>query len=355
MTHHSKQLATLPILRIGVVLLVLHLVLACSAQQPKLPANGLTVAFYNVENLFDTINDPRINDAAYLPTSQVPWTAERYQTKLDNISRVIAAMDTLNFPHILGLCEIENRSVLEDLAASVFIADAAYNIIHYDGPDRRGIEVALLYRPDFFEPIYSESVDVNWDGMGRSNPRDLLYVKGIIAPTDTLHIFVNHWSSRWGGQEQSEHLRIGTARVLRSLIDSLFFVNIHSNIIVMGDFNDNPDDASLFSHLRAVSPDGETMRGYLYNLAMIPYIKGEGTSVFNNNWDFFDQIILSSNLIKPVQNGWVADELEVIKKPWMLFYPPRGGEPRPNRTATGRSYFGGYSDHLPVMVRLRRN
>jgi hypothetical protein len=90
-------------------------------------------------------------------------------------------------------------------------------------------------------------------------------------------------------------------------------------------------------------------------LAMIPYIKGEGTSVFNNNWDFFDQIILSSNLIKPVQNGWVADELEVIKKPWMLFYPPRGGEPRPNRTATGRSYFGGYSDHLPVMVRLRRN
>jgi hypothetical protein len=340
---------------IFLVVFLLHLTVSSHAQDLKYPQNGLTVAFYNVENLFDTINDPSKDDVAYLPTSQVPWTAERYLAKLDNIGRVIAAMDTPDYPHILGLSEIENRSVLEDLAANHFIADAAYDIIHYEGPDRRGIEVALFYRPDVFNPIYSEPIHVKWEGMGHSNPRDILYVKGIVAPADTLHLFVNHWSSRWGGQETSEHLRIGTATVLRAVIDSLLSANINSNIIVMGDFNDNPDDASLFSYLKAFSPDGEIKQGDLYNLTLIPYIEGKGTSFYNNNWDFFDQIILSSNLIDPVQNGWKSGEIEVIKKDWMLYSPPRGGQPRPNRTATGRTYFGGYSDHLPVMVRFKRN
>lgn len=339
-------------------LVLASLISSCSflsdVQKPDYPEDGLTIGFYNVENLFDTINDPDIRDEAYLPESEVPWNTERYLQKLDNLGQVIASMDTLGFPYLLGLCEVENRAVLEDLAANHHIREAEYEIIHYEGPDRRGIEVAMLYRPGYFLPVHTESLNVHWEGMGRSNPRDILYVKGVVYPKDTLHVFVNHWPSRWGGEEASRHLRIGNANFLRSKVDSLFAIDLYTNIVIMGDFNDNPDDASLFGHLRAFSPDEEIRHGHLFNLAMEPYLLGEGTLFFNNNWDYFDQIIVSSNLIKPVHGHWVAGPIEVIRRPWMLFYPPRGGEPRPNRTASSRSYFGGYSDHLPVMFRLTR-
>lgn len=337
-------------------LVILFAIGSCTSksglQKLRLPANGYTVAFYNVENLFDTINDPSINDEAYLPDSEVAWNTERYLTKLDNLGRVIAAMDTLDFPHILGLCEVENHAVLFDLSQNRHIRAANYEIVHYEGPDRRGIESALFYRPDYFLPLHSEALKVRWEGMGRANPRDILYVKGIVATKDTLHLFVNHWPSRMGGQERSEHLRIGHAQFLRKVVDSLFSIDRNANIIVIGDFNDNPDDASLFAHLRAVAPSGDVREGHLFNLAMVPYLEGEGTLYFRS-WDFFDQVIVSSNLIAPRSGRLYAGPIEVIKKDWMLFYPPRGGEPRPNRTSSSRSYFGGYSDHLPVMVRFR--
>lgn len=340
------------------LLLLVSLISSCSflsgVQKPDYPEGGLTIGFYNVENLFDTINDPDIRDEAYLPESEVSWNTERYFSKLDNLGQVIASMDTLSFPHLLGLCEVENRAVLDDLASNHYICEAGYEIIHYEGPDRRGIEVAMLYRPNYFLPLHTESLAVRWEGMGHSNPRDILYVKGLVYPDDTLHVFVNHWPSRWGGEDATAHLRMGNARFLRAVVDSLFAQSIYTNIIIMGDFNDNPDDASLFSYLRAFSADEEIRHGHLFNLAMEPYLEGQGTLVFNNNWDFFDQMIVSSNLLKPARGHWIAGPIEVIKRPWMLYYPPRGGLPRPNRTASSRSYFGGYSDHLPVMIRLSR-
>lgn len=340
------------------LLLLVSLFSSCAfisgAQKPIYPEGGLTIGFYNVENLFDTINDPDIHDDAYLPDSKVPWNTERYLRKLDNLGRVIASMDTLNFPCLLGLCEVENRAVLENLVANRHIREAGYEIVHYEGPDRRGIEVAMLYRPEYFLPLHTESLNVQWEDMGQSQPRDILYVKGLVYPKDTLHIFVNHWPSRWGGEAASSHLRIGNARFLRAVVDSLFDQSIYTNIIIMGDFNDNPDDASLFAYLRAFAADKEIRHGHLFNLAMEPYLLGEGTLFYNNNWDFFDQIIVSSNLINPVRGQWFAGPIGVIKQPWMLTHPPRGGPPRPNRTSTSRSYFGGYSDHLPVMFRLSR-
>jgi hypothetical protein len=339
---------------ISAAFILTAMISSCSTQswmKPlQVPENGLTIAFYNAENLFDTIDDPSINDKAYLPDSEVPWNTERYFSKLDNLGRVIAAMDTLDFPHLLGLCEVENQRVLDDLRNNQFIKKADYEVIHHEGPDRRGIDVAMLYRPRFFKPLHTSPLKVQWEGMGRSIPRDILYVKGIVASKDTLHLFVNHWSSRMGGQEQSEHLRIGQARFLRSIVDSLLAINRHSNIIMMGDFNDNPDDASLFAHLKAYAPHKEIREGQLFNLAMEPFLLGEGT-LYYRGWDFFDQIIVSSNLLEPQQGNLKAAPIEVIKKHWMLF-TPRTGVARPNRTATSKSYFGGFSDHLPVMTRI---
>lgn len=351
----SSYYSILKAMRLPSVLLILAVMFSsCSTQswmKPlQQPENGLTIAFYNVENLFDTIDDPTINDKAYLPDSEVSWNTERYFSKLDNLGRVIASMDTLDFPHLLGLSEVENQMVLDDLRNNQFINKADYKIIHHEGPDRRGIEVAMLYRPKYFKPLYTSPLKVQWEGMGRSIPRDILYVKGIIASNDTLHLFINHWSSRMGGQEQSEHLRIGQARFMREIVDSLLAINKHSNILIMGDFNDNPDDASLFAHLKAYTPYEEIREGQLFNLAMEPYLLDEGT-LYYQGWDFFDQIIVSSNLLEPRQGNLRAGPIEVIKKHWMLYYP-RDGMPRPNRTATSKSYFGGFSDHLPVMTRI---
>lgn len=316
-------------------------------QTLKKPMDGLAIAFYNVENLFDTIDDPRTNDSEFLPNAKVAWNTERYFHKLNQIAKVIAAMNTPDFPHILGLSEVENRRVLEDLVKVKSIAPASYDIIHIDDTDPRGIEVAMLYRPEYFKPLHHEAlVHVRKRG-GRS--RHILYVKGITMESDTLHIFVNHWTSRFGGQEASAPSRNNLARFLRETVDSLFQAIPNPNIIICGDFNDNPDDPSLFSYLKALAPSEEVEPATLYNLAMIPYLEGEGT-IYYRGWDFFDQFIVSSPLIDTKSN-LTSSPLEVIKKDWMLF-KPRGGEPRPDRTQSGGKYHGGFSDHLPVMIKL---
>jgi endonuclease/exonuclease/phosphatase family metal-dependent hydrolase len=335
--------------KILAMMMAILLFSGCYAQNAALlnTPNGFTIAFYNVENLFDTIRDPSINDLEFLPDSKVPWTSERYTVKLDNISRVIAAMDTLDFPHLIGLSEVENMAVLSDLAANKTLKDANYSIVHIEGNDPRGIEVALMYRHNYFRVLHSEAVQV--ESPDDRPIRHILYIKGIKAPNDTLHVFVNHWTSRFGGSEQTIPARIASAKKLRSVVDSLLLVQPMANIIIGGDFNDNPDDASLFSHLRAYAPDDAIRPANLYNLAMEPWLLGQGT-LYYRSWDFFDQIIVSSALLDG--SRLTAGPIQVIKRPWMLYTPPQGGEARPNRTASGSRYFGGYSDHLPVMVRL---
>lgn len=313
----------------------------------KRPANGLSIAFYNIENLFDTIDDPKTNDRDFLPDAKVPWNSERYTHKLSQISKVIAAMDTLDFPHVLGLSEIENKTVLEDLIAEKQIEKAGYEIIHIEDNDPRGIEVAMLFRPDYFKPVHQQAL-VHVRENGRKS-RHILYVKGLIHSRDTLHLFVNHWTSRFGGQEATEAARIGSGKFLRTVVDSLHSIIPDANIVIMGDFNDNPDDPSMFSHLRAYAPGEEIRPKELFNLAMEGFVTGEGT-LFYRGWDFFDQIIVSSSLLK-AESSLKAGPIQIIKKDWMLFTPSRG-EARPNRTQSGNNYYGGFSDHLPVMVKI---
>lgn len=313
-------------------------------QKLKTPNNGFVIGFYNIENLFDTINDPSINDEEFLPQSKVSWNTARYKSKLENISRVIAAMDTNSFPHVLGLAEVENKQVLDDLIAQKTLRAADYSIIHFADSDPRGIEVAALYRAAFFKPVVQKTFQPVTNGKVN---RHILYLKGLTATEDTLHIFVNHWTSRYGGLEETKPARMGTAIFLKNITDSLFLVNPAANIIIVGDLNDNPEDESLVVGLDAKWPQNIEPLA-LYNLSLEPHSKGEGT-LYYKSWDFFDQVIVSSSLLGagPLH----VSPIEIVKKDWMLF-KPREGDARPNRTMSGGKYYGGFSDHLPVVVRV---
>ena len=316
-----------------------------------LNGQSFNVVFYNVENLFDTIDDPKISDEEFLPGAKTPWTQERYQVKLQNLARVLSSINGEDLPVLIGLCEVENRQVLEDLAEQKALKKGKYHIVHYDSPDERGIDNALLYRKSAFRVIDSRPVPVRLTKAGDDATRDILYVKGTLrsSPADTLHLFVNHWPSRRGGQEASEPNRIDAALTLKQQVDSLFRLNEWANIIIMGDFNDEPYDSSLFSVLKAFNPTYNPKSEItLYNMMSEAYHDGKGT-IYWDRWQVFDQIILSTNLIIK-QTGLVLPEFEgrIFSEEWMLF-KAGDGTLRPNRTA-GREYYGGYSDHLPVYV-----
>lgn len=307
------------------------------------------IAFYNVENLFDTLDDQSIDDAEFLPGSKIPWNSKRYQTKLENMSKVISAIGKGNQPAIIGLSEVENIRVLFHLIRQPLLEEVKYNIIHKNSPDERGIDVALLFNPKFFLPIQNEFIRVSFPFDKEDKTRDILYTKGMAGP-DTLHLFVNHWPSRYGGREKSQPKRNFVAALLKNKTDSLFAHSKDPNIILMGDFNDNPTDTSLAEILNAKLPGKSPQKNTLYNLSTEKFNIGEGT-LFWKGWDMFDQIIVSSALLNNSSPIKVSPpEQFIFKEEWML-YQPEEGPARPNRTK-GRNYYGGYSDHLPVFIKI---
>ena len=315
-------------------------------QSVKKPNDAWMAAFYNVENLFDTINDPTVNDEEFLPGSKLDWNTEKYQNSLAQKARVLAALDSLDFPHFVGLAEIENREVLDDLVKTPALAKADYSIIHISDNDPRGIEVAAIYRKDFFKILATKALEPNLEKP--ESMRHVLYVKGLIWGGDTLHIFVNHWTSRYGGKDETAPRRARYGDFLRHLSDSLLTLDPMAHIVIMGDLNDNPNDPSITAHLQAVSPNDLDAASRLFNLSLPLYEAGEGT-LYYRSWDFFDQVIVSHALLNSEKPS--VRTFEVVKHHWMLFNP-KSGEPRPNRTASGGRYFGGFSDHLPVILYL---
>ncbi len=309
-----------------------------------------SIAFYNVENLFDTINSPGVNDGKYTPENEMPWNTERYLHKLDQLARVIKAMDTVNgFPVVIGLSEIENENVLIDLVNHNSLKDASYSYLHKNSPDLRGIDVAMVYQPEFYQPLSTNFIYVKLPDSARRT-RDILYSKGILAGVDTVHLFFNHWVSRWGGQEVTEPSRILIAGLLKQITDSIMETNPNSAIILAGDLNDNPTDTSVFHVLGAISPETPVKEKKLYNLSLSKFENGEG-SLYYRSWDMFDQFIVSSALLDS-QNKihLIEKDQQVVKYDWML-YKPKKGDARPSRTAA-KYYYGGFSDHLPVMINL---
>ncbi len=311
---------------------------------------NLTVAFYNVENLFDTKNTPGGNDAEFTPEGKNKWTEERYNKKLNDISEVLSSINKKELPEIIGLCEIENREVLEDLVKTKLLSGGDYKIEQYESPDFRGIDCALLYRPDEFEVIKSSPIKVEFNDDLKFTTRDILYVTGKTNNDEEFHIFVNHWPSRIGGLAQTEPKRIAVAKLLKSKIDSVQNSNPNANIIVMGDLNDEPSNKSINEVLNAQSPEVENAA--LVNLMFPIHQNKQGSYNYRGNWNMLDNVIVSPNLLD--NKGFQCKEMQgfVFHEKWMEY--ENKGEMSPNRTYGGPNYYGGVSDHFPVYIQLKR-
>lgn len=309
-------------------------------------ANDITIAFYNVENLFDTIDAPDVKDEEWLPDSVKKWNTEKYTKKLDDLSKVLASLADSSLPDIIGLCEVENRKVVEDLVGNENLRSGAYKIVHEDSPDERGIDVALVYSESGFKYLSHEKLMVVFNDTIDDKTRDILYVKGI-ASGDTLHLFVNHWPSRSGGEVQSEPKRIAAATVLRNKADEILAKNAKAKVLIMGDFNDFPDNNSVANTLGA-----NAQGSHLHNLSYPLFAQGKGTYNYKGNWNMLDQFIVSDGLMN-AKHGLDADEaaVQIFAPEWVL-YKNKEGLYIPSRTYGGPNYYGGISDHLAISTRL---
>lgn len=311
----------------------------------------LKVVFYNVENLFDTIDDKHKNDNEFLPGSEKEWGSERYLEKISNLGKVLYAIDSLELPAIIGFAEVENREVLKDLVRLSSLKRAPYQVILEEGPDPRGIDVALIFRTDKLKYITHRAVDAS----NRFKTRNILYVKLLGPAGDTLHLFVNHWKSRSGGAEKTQPKRIENATLLRNVVDSLFTRDISTRIIIMGDLNDEPSDESVLLALEALPVEKKPASGELYNLFYKSFEEGYGT-LWYRDWDLFDQIIVSGKLLIKKRGNIPyirPPEGHIFNEAWML-ESNDGKEPVPLRSYKyKRGYLGGFSDHLPVYVTLQ--
>jgi hypothetical protein len=334
------------------VLIVLSLKINAQQQQYKV---GL-IGFYNLENLFDTINQPDVQDEEFTPTGANRYTGKLYLDKLSKLEEVLSEMGTDHSPDgisILGVAEIENKSVLEDLVNMSKLKNRHYQIVHYDSKDARGIDVGLLYNPKYFRVRNSESLLVpiyNDDSTGYRYTRDVLFVSGEYLG-EPLHIFVNHWPSRRGGEEATAPLRELGAAVCKAKIDSLVKINPDTKFIVMGDLNDNPTDPSVAKVLNAKRKKEEVKTGGMYNPWIDLYKKGIGTLAYQDAWSLFDQIIISSGFLDQKQSGYFFKEPIIFKRDYMLQKTGRF-KGYPFRTFNGSVYAGGYSDHFPTYIVL---
>ena len=340
-------------MRILILGLCLLTITMCFGQQKQYQATA--VGFYNFENLFDTEDDPDINDEEFTPKGKRLWNKELYRDKLGNMAKVVSMLGTNvtpDGPAILGICEIENKRVLEDFVVQKTIADRNYQIIHHDSPDKRGIDVALIYQEKYFKfksqkafPL--DVIKLNGDTLFS---RDILLVSGELNGEPT-HIMVNHWPSRSGGENKAAAYRNKAGQVCKAVADSLHNDNPECNILVMGDLNDDPTSPSVKKHLNAKGKIDKTSTGGLYNPLSDFYKKGNGTTSFRDSWSVFDQIIISHSLLEDKEDQMKYFKAEIFKQPWLIQV---GGRYKgyPKRTFSGDTYNGGYSDHLPVLVYL---
>ncbi|HEX5624820.1 MAG TPA: endonuclease/exonuclease/phosphatase family protein [Saprospiraceae bacterium] len=317
----------------------------------------MTIGFYNLENLFDTEDDPNTIDEEFTPKGERQWTLDKYQDKLNKLARVISQLGRVEEGRplgILGVCEIENRKVLEDLVRTDALSGQYLKIVHHDSKDPRGVDVALLYQPRLFTVLQSRSIGiplVDSDGQSRKT-RDILLVKGKTS-NQNLYILVNHWPSRRGGQAQTQAYRYLAAQVNKALADSVLARDPGAGVIIMGDLNDNPDDKSLTDAIGAQSePDAVKENGF-YNPFYKHYRRGEGSTAYQDAWSLFDQILISGNLIKAeLPRALQYESNRVFRRDFMI---DAEGHFRhyPKRTFSGSAYQGGYSDHFPVLCHFQ--
>ena len=314
------------------------------------------IGFYNMENLFDTVDDPEKNDAEFLPDGDRAWTEKFYNEKLNNLATVVSDIGidmSKDGLAILGVSEVENRKVLEDFVKTEKVKNRNYKIIHYDSPDKRGIDCALLYQEKYFKVESSRAIPLmiyDKKDKYRIYTRDVLLVTGDFDG-ERLHVMVNHWPSRSGGEKKSAPRRIAGGKLVKSVIDSIEAVEPNAKIIVMGDLNDDPINKSVRQALKAKKTKKEAEISGTYNAMWDLYSKGFGTLAYRDAWSLFDQIILTKPLIEKEQTGYFHHKSMIYNERYLV---TKNGQYKgyPFRTFAGSLYAGGYSDHFPVYIYL---
>ncbi|MCQ2284334.1 MAG: endonuclease/exonuclease/phosphatase family protein [Bacteroidales bacterium] len=317
--------------------------------------NKAIIGFYNVENLFDTINDPNKNDEQFLPDGSYRWTSEKYLLKLDRISEVIAEMAKMNGGlAVLGVSEIENEQVLLDLVATERLRPLGLKVCHHESPDRRGVDVAFLYNPARFKIIDTAAYPLVVPGQPEFISRDQWLMTGILDNTDTLYILVNHWPSKAGGEKRSLPGRIAAGTLSRQIADEVLQKHPNGKFILMGDLNDNPNSKAIVEYLGAQNKTKDLTPKDLYNPMWKMYHDGIGSYAYRDSWEMLDNIIISGGLVYPARpNTYKFVEAHVFRKDFMI---TKSGSYMgyPWRMYAGGIYQGGYSDHFPVYIVLTK-
>lgn len=305
---------------------------------------------YNVENLFDCRHDSLKNDQEFLPESVRGWSFSRYNNKLKNIAKVILAAGGEQAPDLVGLCEVENEHCVKGLVRYSPLREVGYKYVITQSPDERGIDVALLYQPQTFRLLAKRVISIPSEKIKHRPTRDILHVTGKVVSGDTLDVFVCHMPSRSGGEKETEPYRLFTSGFLRRAADSIMAIRQNPNVIVMGDFNDYPSNRALVEVLGAVKPEGKMYSRRLYNLMAG---KPGGTYRFRGEWGLLDQMIVNGYLLGENPRIHTAyEEAQVLRFPFLLEEDERYGGDTPFRTYKGMRYQGGYSDHLPLLLKL---
>ena len=309
--------------------------------QTRADNENIQLIFWNVENLFDTEDDSLTRDDEYLPYSMRGWNHKRYEQKLFSIYKTLVAVGGWQLPELIALAEIENRTVLEDLLSKTPLLRAGYQIIHQESEDRRGIDLAVLYRPEHLQVVDTSFIGIRFPDAPDSRTRDVLYLKGRVSGIHDFHLFVNHWPSRYGGGRSSESRRMHVAGVVRNQLNEIYKQDSLANCIVLGDFNDAPEDASL-----------QELASAHVDLQLVSSNSFQGTHKFQGIWSHFDQIWVSRTLLEN-ETLWLTNGDATIFHPdWLLKNDKTYGGLKPNRTYEGFRYHGGYSDHLPIYLEL---
>lgn len=304
-----------------------------------------TIAFYNLENLFDTEDDPHVNDNEFLPDSDKKWTPDRYKQKLKNLAEVIHQLGDSDGPEVIGLCEVENRKVLQDLIETDQLKEKGYSIVHFDSPDPRGIDVALLYKSSVFKPLETKLSPVNTgDEENDKGSRDILMVGGLWNKKTKVYFFVNHWPSRVGGEQKTVAKRLIASQQLQNAIKEVAEKQKDAALFLMGDFNDDPVDSSILLLNNAIP-------AALNNPAVKCWVPDSiGSLEYRGKWNMFDQILYY--LPKSLSSIKVKTTDFQVFRPNFLFDKNEKSGTKPYRTYAGRRYQGGYSDHFPVYLNV---
>jgi predicted extracellular nuclease len=329
--------------------LIFLVLISCNEDE----VSTVSVGFYNVENLFDTKDDPKTNDNQFTPSGDKEWDNAKYAEKLQNLAKVISQLADDKYPTFLGVCEVENKKVLQDLAKQPALKQANYGVAHIESPDERGIDVGLLYNKSIFKVNKITAYQPNLSSYN-DKTRDILYVKGELANGEILHFMINHWPSRGGGRKESEPKRIAAAQMLLSIQKEIQAKDPDAKIIVMGDFNDEPSNQSISKTLNIACDIENIENNQLFNAFCELEKQDYGSYRYRGYWDMLDQIMISKSLITDtVGIHFTPNSAGIKSESWMIQTGKYEGFPL--RTYGGNKYLAGYSDHLPVYISLQGN